>query len=128
MKIGLSSAKLRQRPGRLGAGIGVFELQKKLAGFYLVAIVDQHAFHRGRCGSMGLKILYWLNFAVGGNGGGNLLAHDFFGPDRSHSTAHLPAGKEQKRNNSSCRNQQQVISFQETVFLFPHHLKRHFSV
>src|SRR5205823_842818 len=75
---------------------------------------------------MGLKILYWLNFAVGGDGGGNLLARDFFGPDRSHSTAHLPAGKEQERNNSSCRDQQQVISLQETVFLFPHHLKKDF--
>src|SRR5437764_937456 len=77
---------------------------------------------------MGFKVLYRLDFTVGGYGGGNLLAQCFLSADCNHSTTHLPAGKEQERKNRSRCNQQQVVSFQETAFLFPYHREDFFSI
>ena len=121
LQLGFSSAQLRQGFGRLGASVGIFKLHEKLAGFYCIAIVDQHAFHNRSSQRVCLKILNRLNFSIGGDGAGNLLPRYPLCADGYHATAHLPAGEDQQRDNGRRHNQHQVVAFEKTGFFFSYH-------
>ncbi len=65
--IGLRGFHLSLGAGGLRADVGVVELQQQLSLAHVVAFLYQQAFHRGRDGSMRLKVLDGLNLAVGGD-------------------------------------------------------------
>jgi hypothetical protein len=62
--VGLRGFDLSLGAGRLGADIGVIELQQKLALAYVVALLNQQTLYRSRDGGVGLEVLNWLNLAV----------------------------------------------------------------
>src|SRR5207302_10090728 len=61
---------------RLTANVGVIELEQKLSLADVIAFMHQQASYGGGDGGMCFEILYWLDFAVGGNHAANGAALD----------------------------------------------------